>query len=84
VENFFIGNSLSTGAQPITAITRRGLLVVVVAGSGLARYTEITLSLNKKFTLNLAKFNDTSIILVLAVLEGNSTDITGLLEHTLL
>jgi len=47
VENFFIGDSLSTRAQPITAITRRGLLVVVVAGSGLARYTEIALPLDK-------------------------------------
>jgi len=47
VENFFIGDSLSTRAQLITAITRRGLLVVVVAGSGLARYTEIALPLDK-------------------------------------
>jgi len=49
VENFFIGDSLSTRVQPITAITRRGLLVVVVAGSGLARYTEIALPLDKNF-----------------------------------
>ena len=48
MENFFIGDSLSTCAQPITAITRRGLLVVVVAGSGLARYTEIALPLDKR------------------------------------
>ena len=47
MENFFIGDSLSTCAQPITAITRRGLLVVVVAGSGLVRYTEIALPLDK-------------------------------------
>jgi len=53
VENFFIGDSLSTRVQPITAITRRGLLVVVVAGSGLARYTEIALPLDKKMIVTL-------------------------------
>jgi len=47
VENFFISDSLSTYAQLITAIIKKGLLVMVVAGSGLTCYTEITLPLDK-------------------------------------
>jgi len=43
-----IYGDLLARAQLIITITRRGLLVVVVARSGLARYTEITLPLNKK------------------------------------
>ena len=44
-----IHGDLLARAQLITAITRRGLLVVVVAGSGLVRYTEIALPLDKTF-----------------------------------